>query len=89
MRVAAAIEATTLLAVVTTLVWRVGFDGPDLSATTGPLHGTAFLVYFVAVVLVRDDLGWTAGRTVAVLTLAMVPLGGYLVAERWVPRAAV
>ncbi|MEO1060423.1 MAG: DUF3817 domain-containing protein [Actinomycetota bacterium] len=78
----AAIEATTLLVLVAAVISYRVFDGPDLTATVGPIHGVAFLAYFAVVVSMREHHDWSAGRTFAVLVAAVVPGGGYVVAHR-------
>lgn len=75
-------EATTYLVLLAAAVARRALDGPDLSGVLGPLHGIAFLAYCSAVLLVREDAGWRAGRTALLLVAAVVPLGGFAVAHR-------
>ena len=82
MKPVAMLEATTYLTLLATVVWRVAFDGPDVSSVIGPVHGIAFVAYFVVTVMVRDELEWSARRTVAILVAAVIPAGGYIVAER-------
>lgn len=82
MRYIAAVEATSYLTLLVTLGWRLFAGGPDLSSLVGPSHGLAFLAYFVCVAQVREVLGWSPRQTMAVLAAAVVPLGGYVVAER-------
>lgn len=78
-RLTGAIEATTYLVLLTTLVWRVAADGPDLSATIGPLHGLAFGAYFVAVAQAAAERSWRARRVVRLLLAAVIPTAGYFV----------
>ncbi|MEM8903600.1 MAG: DUF3817 domain-containing protein [Actinomycetota bacterium] len=78
-RLAGAVEATTYLVLLTTLVWRVAADGPDLSATIGPIHGLAFGAYFVAVAQAAADRSWRARRVVRLLLAAVIPAAGYFV----------
>ena len=76
------VEATSFLVLLALLVWRRGFDGPDLAAVTGPIHGLAFLAYAGLVLWVREDAGWRLGQTLVLLAAAVVPLGGFFVARR-------
>lgn len=76
------VEATTYLTLLATVVWRLAFDGPDVSSVMGPVHGIAFVAYFVVTVMVRDELEWSTRRTLAILFAAVIPAGGYVVAER-------
>ncbi len=76
-RITAYVEATTfLLLLAADIVFRV-FDGPDLIAVMGPVHGIAFLVYLILVLTIREGQGWHFWRTVGVIFLAAVPLGGF------------
>jgi integral membrane protein len=81
-RVIAIVEATSLLVLWITLIWRRGFDGPDLSGLLGPIHGIIFLAYLVAALRVRSAHGWNAMRTAVVIAAAVVPVAGYLLAAR-------
>lgn len=76
------VEATSYLVLIVFAVWRRGFDGPDLAAITGPIHGAAFLAYVVLVLVVRAEAGWRLGHTLVLLAASVVPLGGFLVARR-------
>lgn len=76
-RASAYIEATTfLMLLASSLTFRV-FDGPDFVSVMGPVHGIAFLIYVVLVLVIREGQGWRFWRTVLVLFLAAVPLGGF------------
>ena len=78
-RIVGPIEATTYLVLLTTLAWRVAANGPDLSATIGPIHGLAFAAYFVAVAQAAPGRSWGARRIVNLLLAAIIPGGGYFV----------
>ncbi len=76
-RITAYAEATTFLMLLgSSLLFRV-FDGPDFISVMGPVHGMAFLVYLVLVLVIREGQGWRFWRTVGVILLAAVPLGGF------------
>jgi integral membrane protein len=81
LRVLAPLEACTYLVLLATLLWRVAGDGPDVSGVIGPVHGRVFVAYAVAVVLAREDTGWSGRRTLAIAGAAVVPLGGFFVAR--------
>lgn len=82
LRIVAVIEATTLAVLVLAAVGRRFLDGPDISATLGPIHGLAFAAYFVSALRTQSEQGWRAVRTGAVILAAVIPIGGYLVAAR-------
>jgi integral membrane protein len=81
-RVVAIIEATSWIVLWITMVWRRGFDGPDLSATLGPIHGILFLAYLVAALQVRTAQHWNGIRTAMVIFAAVIPIAGYFIAAR-------
>jgi integral membrane protein len=87
LRIAAIIEASTFLILLTGVVIRIAFDGPGLGPTIGPIHGAAFAAYAVSVLQARTDRNWSVWRTVLVVFAAVVPIGGYLVAHRLVVAA--
>ena len=82
LRIAAIAEASTYLCLLGGLIVFRVFDGPRLGSTIGPIHGTAFIAYCVAVLRVRPQQGWSVGRTVVLVLAAVVPIGGYVVAHR-------
>ena len=82
LRVIAVVEAVTLLCLLGAVISYRVFDGPDWTATIGPVHGLAFVAYFVAVIQTREDLGWSARRTVAIVIAAVIPAGGFVIARR-------
>ncbi len=69
-----AVSYLVLLAAV--LLYRV-LDGPDFISVLGPIHGIAALVYLVLVLRIREGQGWGLGRTLLVLFMSAVPLGGF------------
>lgn len=81
-RLVAMVEATTFVALLAAVVSYRAFDGPDLTGSLGPVHGVAFVAYAVLVVQIRELVGWSLLRTVAIILAAIVPAGGYLVAHR-------
>ena len=82
MRAVAALEAVTYLALLAAVLAHRGFGGPDLISAFGPVHGVVFLVYAGLVLQVRDELRWSGQHTLAVVAAAVIPLGGFWVAER-------
>jgi len=82
LRIVAVIEATTLAVLVAAALGRRFLDGPDISATLGPIHGMAFAAYFVIALRTQSEQGWRALRTAAIVLAAVVPIGGYVVAAR-------
>lgn len=82
LRAVAFIEATTLLVMLVAMIARVAFDGPDLGAAIGPIHGLAFVTYVVMVIFARTDKGWSLGRTAVLVLAAVIPFGGYIAGHR-------
>lgn len=81
LRVVAAIEATTLLALIGAVtVYRL-LGGPDWTPTLGPIHGLVFVAYAALVIHVGTDLDWSFRRTAFAILVAVIPAGGYVVAE--------
>lgn len=76
-RVAAYVEAITFLLLLSASVTHRVFEGPNLVPVMGPVHGIAFLVYVVLVLVIREGQGWHFWRTVLVIFLAAVPFGGF------------
>jgi integral membrane protein len=76
-RITAYVEATTFLLLLASSVVKRGFDGPDLVTIMGPVHGIAFLIYLILVLVIREGQGWRFWRTVGVILLAAVPFGGF------------
>lgn len=76
-RVAAYVEAATYLVLLAAVVLYRLLDGPDFIGFLGPVHGIAFLVYLLLVLLIREGQGWGLWRTLVVVLLAAVPFGGF------------
>lgn len=80
----ALIEAVTYLILLACVVVKRGLDGPDLVSVMGPIHGIAFLAYFVLTLAVREEQGWTAVQTILVLVASALPFGALVVNSRMV-----
>lgn len=89
-RIAALVEAVTYLVLLSAVFVKRVLDGGDAVRVLGPIHGIAFLVYFVLVLMVREEQGWTGGQTLIVLIASALPFGGFVVNQRMVrdPDAA-
>jgi integral membrane protein len=87
-RAIALIEAVTYLVLLCLVVVKNGFDGPDLVKVMGPIHGIAFLVYFVLALLVREEQGWSGWQTVLVIVASAIPFGAFVVNSRMVTEPA-
>lgn len=81
-RALAIAESITWIALICASIAKRALDMPELTQIVGPIHGVVFLVYACAVLYVRDDLRWSAGRTVVALIAALLPLGTFLIVER-------
>lgn len=81
-RLLALTEAVSWLLLIGAAIAKRAADLPEATQIMGPIHGVIFLVYAGAVLYVRDELRWSAGRTVVALLAALLPLGTYLIVER-------
>ena len=75
--ITAFIEAVTYLVLLAFVIVKRVLDGPDLIRIPGMVHGIMALVYLVMALRIRDEQGWTLGRTLLVLLMSAVPLGGF------------
>lgn len=76
-KIVAYVEAVSYLVLLAaTFNYRV-LDGPDLASLFGPIHGTIYLVFLVVTLKIRPDQRWSLGRTLWILVLAALPLGGF------------
>jgi integral membrane protein len=80
-RIVAYVEAVTYLVLLGAVVLKRVFDGPDLVRALGPIHGIAFLVYFVLVLRIREGQDWGLGATLWVLFVSALPFGGFWAAR--------
>lgn len=87
-RTVALIEAVTYLILLALVVVKRGFDGPDLVQVMGPIHGIAFIAYFVLALMVREDQGWSGWQTVLVIVASALPFGAFVVNSRMVSDPA-
>ncbi len=78
-RLVAVVEAVTYLALLAAVVLYRVFDGPRFIGFLGPVHGVAFLVYFVLAIQIRESQGWNLGRLILVILASALPLGGFVV----------
>jgi integral membrane protein len=85
LRVVAATEAITLIALIASVIVYRGFDGHDWTPMLGPIHGITFVAYGALTVHVGTDLDWPLRRTVAVIFAAVIPAAGFVIAERLTP----
>lgn len=80
-RIVAYVEAVTYLVLLSAVLLKRVFDGPDLVSALGPIHGIAFLVYLVLVLRIREGQGWGLGATLWVLFVSALPCGGFWAAN--------
>ncbi len=76
-RATAYVEAATYLVLLAAVVVYRLLDGPDFISVMGPIHGVAFLVYFVLALAIRDSQRWGLWDTIVVIVAAAVPFGGF------------
>ena len=76
-RAVAYFEAASYLVLLAAVVLYRVLDGPDYVGVLGPIHGIAFLAYFVLVLKIREGQGWNLWRTLLVLLASAVPFGGF------------
>jgi len=82
LRSVAVVEAITYLVLLAAVVLYRVFDGPKFTPILGPIHGTAFLLYFWFVIQAHHERGWAWSRTLPILAASVVPLGGFYAADR-------
>ncbi len=78
--VAYAEAVSYLLLLASVFLYRV-LDGPRLIRPLGMVHGIIFLVFLILVLRIRESQAWGFWKTILVLFLSAVPLGGF-----WVGR---
>lgn len=83
-RIVALVEAISYLLLLAAVVVKRVLDGPDLVSVLGPIHGIAFIAYFVLVLMVREEQEWSLGQTLVVLIASAVPFGAFVVNQRMV-----
>lgn len=88
-RVVAIAEAISWGALLAAMVFKYGPIGTEVGVrVVGPIHGTIFLVYLVATIMVGLRCEWTP-KTVLLGLFAAVPPFFTVVFERWVIRAGL
>jgi integral membrane protein len=86
-RIVALIEAITYLILLVLTVVKTA-SGPNLVPVMGPIHGIAFIAYFVLALLVREEQGWSGWQTVLVIVASALPFGAFVVNSRMVSEPA-
>ena len=76
-RAVAYFEAVSYLVLLGAVVLYRVLDGADYIGLLGPIHGIAFLVYFVLVLRIREGQGWGLWPTFLVLLASALPFGGF------------
>jgi integral membrane protein len=72
----------TLLIIGITLKYQL-LNGNDVPVKiAGQIHGTFFLIYFVAAIVLAPSLRWSGGRTLVAICCSVPPYGS-LVLEMW------
>lgn len=71
------IEAVTYLVLLVGVFNHRVLGGADLASILGPIHGTVYLAFLVVTLKIRPDQGWNLGRTLWIMVLATLPLGGF------------
>ncbi len=82
LRVLAVVEGTTYLILMAAVIAHRGFDARNLVPAVGLLHGVVYLAYAAMVLSVSRRERWDPNRTLVALVIAVVPLGGFVVAQR-------
>lgn len=86
LRVVAAIEATSFLALLVATYLKYTDHGEKGVQILGPAHGALFLVYVYLSLQVRAERDWDNATTFWVLLGAVLPFGGYVVDWRVLPK---
>lgn len=85
-RAAALLEAVSWAGLLTGMFFKYVVVQNEIGVKIfGPIHGGLFILYVLAVLLVRERLVWT-GRVTLLALVASVPPFATLVFERWVTR---
>ncbi len=78
-RYMAYVEATLYILLLIAVVIQVTGHGSLPAAIVGSMHGTVFTAYIVLVLVARFKVKWSWMTTLAILLIACVPGGGYVV----------
>jgi integral membrane protein len=84
------VEATLFILLLIAVVIQATGHGSLAATIVGFMHGTVFTFYIVLVLVARFKVKWRWSTTAAILLIACVPGGGYVVdryAFRYEPRA--
>ncbi|TQV72563.1 DUF3817 domain-containing protein [Denitrobaculum tricleocarpae] len=85
-RTASLLEGVTLVILVFVAVPLKHLAGIDAaSATMGPIHGTAFLIYIWTLAHTASFFGWRKGEILRLFLFAFVPLGA-IANARWLKQ---
>jgi integral membrane protein len=83
------VEATLFILLLIAVVIQATGNGSLAAAIVGSMHGTVFTFYIIVVLIARFQVKWRWRTTAAILLIACVPGGGYVVdryAFRFEPR---
>jgi integral membrane protein len=84
------VEATLFILLLIAVVIQATGHGSLAAAIVGSMHGTVFTFYIIVVLIARFQVKWRWRTTAAILLIACVPGGGYVVdryAFKYEPRA--
>lgn len=71
--------ATLLLLVFIAVPLKRLADMPEMVSILGPIHGGAFVLYALMVVIITARAPWTKQETGLLLLAALIPLGAWMV----------
>jgi integral membrane protein len=83
------VEATLFILLLIAVVIQATGHGSLAAAIVGSMHGTVFTFYIIVVLIARFQVKWRWRTTAAILLIACVPGGGYVVdryAFKYEPR---
>ena len=84
------VEATLFILLLIAVIIQATGHGSLAAAIVGSMHGTVFTFYIVLVLVARFKVKWKWTTTAAILLIACVPGGGYVVdryAFKYEPKA--
>jgi integral membrane protein len=84
------VEATLFILLLIAVVIQATGHGSLAATIVGSMHGTVFTFYIVLVLVARFKVKWKWTTTAAILLIACVPGGGYVVdryAFKYEPKA--
>jgi integral membrane protein len=81
-------EAASFVLLLIAMVFKHGFGMNGGVTLIGPIHGVLFIAYLAGAVIVRGQAGWSLSQTAKIVLAGVVPIAGFVVAERLMKQPA-